>query len=63
MAIRRICPISPPDAAAVQMAHKCEQHVRILQEQVINAREMTRLARDMVALAISMRRVTRPLLP
>jgi hypothetical protein len=63
MATRRICPTPPRNAATVQMAHKCEGHVRILQEQVIQARKMTKLAHDMAVYAISMRRVGRLALP
>ncbi|HEX6824290.1 MAG TPA: hypothetical protein VF123_19680 [Candidatus Sulfotelmatobacter sp.] len=63
MAIRRICPTPPRDEAAVQMAKDCERHVRILQDQQTKAREMTKVAQDMMAQALSMRRVRRPVLP
>jgi hypothetical protein len=63
MATRRTFPIHPRDAATLQLAKDCEGHVRILQEQRTNAREMIKLAHDMVALATSMRRLRRLVLP
>ena len=55
MATRRISPSPARDAATVKMATDCERHVRILQEQLSRAREMTKLANEMVAHAASMR--------
>ena len=63
MATRRTFPIYPRDAATVQLAKDCEGHVRILQEQRITAREMIHLAHDMIALATSMRKFNRLVLP
>jgi hypothetical protein len=63
MAIRKTYPIAPRDAATVRMANNCEGHVRILQAQRIKAREMIHLAHDMVALAASMRKFRRLVLP
>jgi hypothetical protein len=63
MATRRTYPIPQRDPATVQMANNCERHVRILQEQVDKAREMTKLAHDMVVHAISMRKAARRVLP
>ena len=55
MATRRTSPTPVRDAATVKMAIDCERHVRILQEQLSRAREMTKLANEMVAHAASMR--------
>jgi hypothetical protein len=63
MVIRMSFPPHRRDAATLQLAKDCEGHVRILQEQRITAREMIHLARDMVALATSMRKINRLLLP
>jgi len=63
MAIRKSFPSDRQDAATLQFAKDCEGHLRILQEQRIKAREMIHEAHDMVALAISMRKVGRLLLP
>lgn len=63
MAIRRIFPIYQRDAATVRLAKDCEGHLRILHDQRITAREMIHLAHDMVALATSMRKIGRLLLP
>lgn len=63
MATRRSFPSHRRDAATLQLAKDCEGHVRILQEQRIKAREMILLAHDMVALATSMRKIDRLLLP
>ena len=63
MATRRTFPIYPRDAATVQLAKDCEGHVRILQEQRITARQMIHLAHDMIALATSMRKFRRLVLP
>jgi hypothetical protein len=63
MANRRTFDIYKRDAASVQLAKECEGHVRILQEQRIKAREMIHLAHDMVALATSMRKFSRLVLP
>ena len=63
MATRRICPTPARDAATVKMASNCERHVRIMQEQLNRAREMTKLAHEMVAHAVSMRVAARRVLP
>jgi len=63
MANRRNFPIYQRDAASVQLAKDCEGHMRILHEQRIKAREMIHLAHDTVALAASMRKFRRLVLP
>ena len=63
MATRQTYPIHPRDPATVQMVKDCERHVRILQDQQTKAREMIKLAHDMVAMATSMRGLGRLVLP
>jgi hypothetical protein len=63
MAIRRTFPSHHRDAPTLRLVTECEGHVRILQEQRIKAREMILLAHDMVALATSMRKLGRLVLP
>ena len=48
-----------PQRHDTALARNCERRLRIMEEQQVRAREMSRVARDMIARALEMRKAAR----